>query len=72
MNLGEPGAVQGGTGQVKTGQVGTGQIKKRQVKPVQSVQVKMVKFYLGRECGPTQSYLFFSISLTAKFSFWIV
>ena len=27
-------------------------------KLVKSVQVKMVKFYLGLECGPTQSYLF--------------
>ena len=74
--MGEPGAGQGGTGQVGTGQVGTGQVhtsrfgtfqvRTGQVKTSQagqSVQVKMVKFYLGLECGPTQSYLLYLLSV---------
>ena len=49
---------------VYLGQLNSGQVKNRQVKlvksgqVVKSVQVQMVKFYLGLECGPTQSYLF--------------
>ena len=43
----------------------SGQVKKRQVKVVKSVQVKMVKFYLGLECGPTQSYLFYLVLITS-------
>ena len=53
-----------GTGQVftswfRTVQVRTGQVKTSQGGQVclYSVQVKMVKFNLGLECGPTQSYL---------------
>ena len=56
----EPGAGQGGTDQVGTGQVGTGQVKTSQAGKVRTGQVsagQMVKFYLGLECGLTQSYL---------------
>ena len=30
----------------------------KKIKLFNSVQVKMIKFYLGLECGPTQTYLF--------------
>ena len=43
--------------QVDSGHVKSGQVKERQLKLVKSVQVNMVKFYLGLKCGPTQSYL---------------
>jgi len=59
--MGEPGAGQGGTGQVGTEKVGTGQVKTSQAGQVRTGQFsagQMVKFYLGLECGPTQSYLF--------------
>ena len=74
--MGEPGAAQGGTGQVRTGQVGTGQVctsrfrtvqvRIGQVKTSQAVQVKMVMFYLGLECGPTQSYLLIHLCIYVK------
>ena len=40
---------------------------------VKLVQVKMVKFHLGLECGPLQSYLFlyFSIRSTILFMFFL-
>ena len=73
MNLGQVKVGQGKLGQVKSvqvdlGQFKSGQVKQRQVKLVESVQVKMVKFYLGLECGPTQSYLLILLLWANKFS----
>ena len=46
------------TGQVRAGQGKTGQFKKVQVRT--GFRDRAFKFYLGLECGPTQSYLFSS------------